>query len=155
MRLPVYRRSLLFALATVALIVAIWRLTANGRGLHRNMPARQMKSALALSADQDMQASELGLSASILAREFCTELTDSSDPAVWFRQLSGNASSGKSIVLDGALQKRLRPVVDIAVNPRNVKFSARRFEEIGRTIIELRSLHGEGRLVQPEAAATG
>ena len=152
---PIFRRWIIFALAAIALVFAIWRLTTNGPGLHRNMPSREMKSALALSAENDMQASELGLSASILAREFCTELTDSSDPAVWFRQLSGNASSGKSIVQNTSLQKRLRPVVDIAVNPRNVKFSLRRFEELGRTVIELRALHKQGQLVTAEPVVSG
>jgi hypothetical protein len=143
---PYYKRSLLFTLALLAMAFVMWKLSANGSTLHPAMPNRAMQSAHALSAERKIESSEFGLSASMLARELCKDLTDSTDPAEWQRMLSGNAVTGTSLIRKKSLQKRMGTILNLALNTRTVHLSQRRFEQIGRTIVDLRQLHQNGQL---------
>jgi len=141
------RRALLFALAIASLLFVMWLLTCTGPSTHPPMPERTMKTAHALAADQKVKSTEFGQAASLLARSLCRELTGSQDSAEWLRQLGGNAVSGASPVGEKTKEKPLSIVLDLAVNPRTVHISRKRFEFIGRTVQELRQLHRQDGLL--------
>lgn len=138
------RRAIIFAVAVIATLFILWSITSNNAPTHRPMPARKMKSAHSLNAGRKTEASEFGLAASMLARELCKELTGSSEPAEWQRQLSENPVSGNGPLQAKSAQKDIRKVLDLAVNTRTVHISRRKFEATGRMIQKLRQLHREG-----------
>ena len=154
------RRSILFSIAIAALAFIIWKLTAANSTTHSAMPIREMKSAHDMSTGQKVKSAEFGLSASILARELCCDLTGSSDPADWRRLLAENAATGcGSIefhkVPDAATRRiQIANVLDLAVNTQTVHISRKRFEFLGKSILQLRQLHNAGCLVIPERQAS-
>lgn len=150
-----YRRSILFAIAALALAFVIWKMSANGPTVQDAMPGRQMKSAHDLSSERKVQSAEFGFSASMLARELCRELTGSSEPADWQQLRSCHLSSRGIPVSRKSDEKKLATIVDLAVNTRTVHISRRRFESVGRSIQELRARHRDHQGISSPAAASG
>lgn len=148
-RPPYFRRGILFALAAALILFAIWRLASSGGNTHRPMPVRPMKSAFDLASASKMKSAEFGLSASLLARELCREITGEDSPSQWLRALSVNSVSRQAITHPEA-EGRMKTVLELAVNTRTVHISRRRFEQIGRSIQQLRQMHREGRLLQDQ-----
>jgi len=157
-RSPYLRRHILLSLAIAVLMFVIWKMAATHSATHPAMPIRDMKSAHDLATGHKVKSAEFGLSASILARELCRHLTESSDPTDWRRQLIGNAASGEGEVeFHGvsnvkAQRKKLVDVIELATNTRTVHMSRKRFEALGQTIDQLRQLHAEGRLIVAASA---
>ena len=148
---PHYLRAFLFVLAAFALAFIIWRLSSNSPTTSEPMPTRQMLTAHALISQQKANAAEFGVSASMLARELCRELTDSTDSHVWMTQLSADrlqqsAASGKSL-----LENKLSSVLDLAVRPGTLHIPQKKFLSIGNTIQELRQLHRNQQLFKPSS----
>lgn len=146
-RLPIYRRGILFAIAAAVALFALWRLMSTGPNSHRPMPIRTMMSAFDLSSNDKVKSAEFGLSASLLARELCREVTGEDSTASWLRQLSPNAANGQCATRP-EYHEQMKTVLELAVNTRTVHISRRRFEQVGRKIQTLRQLHEEGRLLQ-------
>ena len=144
---PYFRRAVLFAFAVAALLFAVWVLISSGSAKRKPMPTRAMQSAHDLTSGQKVRAAEFGLSASLLAREFCRDVTGSATPAEWLRRLSTNAATGKSTIKSKDTQRELSTVLDLAVNTRTVHISRSRFEEIGRIIQKLKQLHHDEQLL--------
>ena len=144
---PYFRRAVLFAIAVAALLFAVWVLISSGSAKRKPMPTRAMQSAHDLTSGQKGRAAESGLSASLLAREFCRDVTGSATPAEWLRRLSTNAATGKSTIKSKDTQRELSTVLDLAVNTRTVHISRSRFEEVGRIIQKLKQLHHDEQLL--------
>ncbi len=158
-RSPYLRRHILLSLAIAVLMFVIWRMAAAHSATHPAMPIRSMKSAHDLATGHKVKSAEFGLSASILARELCRHLTESSDPTDWRRQLIGNAANGEGEVQFhdvsnvNAQRRKLVDVIELATNTRTVHMARKRFEALGHTIDQLRQLHAEGRLIVATSTA--
>ena len=149
---PHYRRALLFSLAALALAFMIWRLSSNGPTTSEPMPTRQMLTAHALISEQKANAAEFGISASMLARELCRELTDSSDSHVWMTQLSPDRLQQSATSEKSFLENKLSSVLDLAVRTGTLHIPQKKFLSIGNTIQELRQLHRNQQLFKPSSA---
>lgn len=145
-RPPYYRRGLLFLLGALVVAFIIWKLSANSANPDDAMPDRRMRTAYDIQSDRKIKSSEFGYAASMLARDLCRELTDSGDRAVWLRKLKPLADVDKPAKTKTSQEIALSGVVDLAVNSQTVHISRKRFEAIGRTIQEIRTLHREEEL---------
>lgn len=136
-----YRRILLFALATIVVLFAIWRFTATNYNYFHAMPARTMKSAMDLNHEELSKQEELTRAASMLARDLCRELTGSTDSRVWVQQLSKQSLNTKIMSLDQAERGRLNTIVDLATNNKTIPVSKKKLEELGRLIRDFKIRH--------------
>lgn len=144
---PYYRRGVLFGLGIVALLLMFWFLLSRFASASEAMPVRSMQTAYAIRSDRKIQGNNFGYAASMLARDFCRELTESGDRAVWLRTLRPKLSSNATVVQQPALQSPLNRIVDLAVNSQKVNLSTRDFSSLGEDINTLRHLHRDGKLL--------
>ncbi len=151
MSTPHYRRAIMFTLAALALAFVIWKLSANGPTTSAPMPTRHMRTAYALVSDQKANATEFGISASMLARDLCRELTGTSDSRVWLSQLSPDNLQETANAEKSLRQNSLSTVLDLAVRTGTVHIPQKKFLSIGNTIQELRQLHRNQQLLKPSS----
>lgn len=136
-----YRRILIFALATIVVLFAVWRFTSTNYNYFHALPERTMKSALELNHEELSKQEELSRAASMLARDLCRELTGSTDSRVWMQQLSKQSLSTRVMSLDASERARLGTIVDLATNNRTVPVSKKKLEELGGLIRDFRQQH--------------
>ncbi|MFY9255979.1 MAG: hypothetical protein WAO83_21165 [Fuerstiella sp.] len=146
-----YRRAMLFALAALALAFVIWKLSGNGPPLSHPMPTRRMLTAHALSSEHKANAAEFGISASMLARELCRELTGSTDTHVWIAQLSPDRLQQTSAVEKTLNENNLKSILELAVKTGTLHLPQKKFLSIGNTINQLRQLHYNQQLLKPSS----
>lgn len=151
---PRYRRAVLFGFGILTLLILFWLMMKRFGRVGEAMPVRQMQTAYALRTDQKVSESSFGYAASMLARDFCRELTDSGDRADWLRTLRGKVDSGRPIVQQLAYQAPLNRVVDLAVNSQKIRLSTGEFTSLGEDINTLRNLHRNGKLLIPTGEPT-
>lgn len=130
-----------------AIVYVLLKLFTESEPARESVPSRTMKTAFDLRAEKKITDSEFGFAASMLARELCKEVTESSDPAVWLRKLKPNSAIKTRSKAKSDLQVPLSTVVDLAVNSQTTHISRTRFANIGHTINELRTMHRQGRLL--------
>ena len=145
---PHYRRAILFTMGALVLGFVIWKLSGKGPTTSEPMPTRRMLTAHALLADQKINATELGTSASMLARDLCRELTGSSDSRIWLSSLSPDNLQDATPEEKTSRQKRLTTVLDLAVKTGTVHIPQKKFLSVGTTIQELRQLHRNQQLLK-------
>ena len=150
-RVPQSRRRLewLRLLCVCAAVFAVWKIATRGSAGHQMMPGRTMKSAQNMQHGKAQKSAEFGRAAGILAWEFCRELTDSTDSAVWAQELGGKSFNGRAPAKSAYLQQKLDRIVKLAINTRTVHISRGEFESIGRNITKLRELHSSAKLMKP------
>jgi hypothetical protein len=85
---------------------------------------------------------EFGTAAEILARDFCREVTGSSVPDDWERILKDREAPIRRR-LSRSQVKHLGEVLELAVRGGRIHISRRHFENIGRTILQIRQLSAE------------
>lgn len=144
---PRYRRAVLFGFGLLTLLILFWLLLKRFARAGEAMPVRSMQTAFALRTDRKIGESNFGYAASMLARDFCRELTDSGDRADWLRTLRAKVSEQTPIVQQVAYQAPLNRVVDLAVNSQKTKLSTSDFTSLGEDINTLRKLHRDGKLL--------
>ncbi|MCR9200999.1 MAG: hypothetical protein NXI04_20360 [Planctomycetaceae bacterium] len=145
---PRYRRAILFGFGLLTLLILFWLLLKRFARAGEAMPIRKMQTAYALRTDKKISESNFGYAASMLARDFCRELTDSGDRADWLRTLRARVSEdGSPIVQKVAYQAPLNRVVDLAVNSQKITLSTSDLTSLGEDINTLRNLHRDGKLL--------
>lgn len=145
-----YKRYVYLALIAAAVVAFLWALFAATNAMHGPMPTRQMKTAHDLTSGRRIESAECGQAASMLARAMCRELTDSEDSAVWQSQLRHTLAVMPAVKANQLSQKNVAELLDLAMNPRNIHISKKRFETVGQNIQTIRKLHQQG-LLQAEA----
>lgn len=144
---PRYRRAVLFGFGLLTLLILFWLLLKRFARTGEAMPVREMQTAYALRTDQKISDASFGHAASMLARDFCRELTDSGDRADWLRTLRARVNEHSPIVQQVAYQAPLNRVVDLAVNSQKIKLTTSDFTSLGEDINTLRKLHRDGKLL--------
>ncbi len=116
---------------------------------------RAMKSLAGAIATEQVANSEFGPAAEILCREFCRELSGSRLESDWLMLRSAVAQTRAAAALPGRLQRGLDEVVSIAVRGSNTIMPRKRFEELGRSMRELRSRNRQSRLFRADHLTPG
>ncbi len=149
--LPSYMRIVLLIIAICAAMILIWNLSRKSVVTPAPRSDRVMQTALSMTSRKSAVTSEFAAAAEVLAADLCRELTGSSLPSEWQKQLSdrssmeaGSDGSGESRIFWSRKERKgLAMVLEIAVNGRKSHFSRRRFRSIGRTIQSLRTRYRE------------
>lgn len=141
-RLPAYQYVVMLMLATMAAAWIIYRMFRRGRLQTAAVSIRRMLPASTMVLRQHASRLEFGTAAEILARDFCREVTGSSVPDDWERILKDREAPIRRR-LSRSQVKLLGEVLELAVRGGRIHISRRHFENIGRTILQIRQLSAE------------
>lgn len=147
---------ILFFLAL--LLVALFILKQIASRFRPRLPEsrqRAMKSLASAVATEQAANSEFGPAAEILCREFCRELSGSRLESDWLMLRSEAAQTRAVAALPGRLQRGLYEVVSIAVRGSNTVMPRKRFEELGRSMRELRGRNRQTPLFRRDHLSPG
>lgn len=130
-----YFRLLLQCLAGVLVAYGLYKLVRHARGPTVLVAPLRRQSALEIGRQAIDAGSRQIDSLRLLARNFCMDLTTSSNPQVWRSQLSN-----PNRVLDDNQRRQLALVLDLAEDRVVGKLTESLVLDIGRSLVELRHL---------------
>jgi hypothetical protein len=140
-RQPLYMRVVLLLLFLAAVFWIIWKLMNQAAITTSPVPVRPMQTASRMRRMQNVEHREFGPALEILARDFCRDLTGSELASEWQKQLTGSGAKAVSQRLTRSQRKTLSDLLLLAVHGCRVHISRRRFQYLGRSIQELRTLY--------------
>ncbi len=132
-----YFRALLYTIATAMLCGLVWLLVTQRTWRAFFFPPRPMRASFELREQASGANSDFRNAAGYLAREFCYELTDSSQSADWQKHLAEQLVSGRKS--NRGDSPELTKVVDIACRGHQSKMTEQQFQQFARSLDQLRA----------------
>ncbi len=152
MRPIAWLRTIALVLFILITLFVLWRLTQNSSILPPIRHLRFMQSMYGVNSAQQLKSNEFGSAVEVLARDLCREITGSPFETHWLQLLSDGKAS-KLPPLSRSLRKGLTELLGIATRGCRIHISRRKFEKIGQTIQQLRTMHQTRPFLKPDAAS--
>jgi hypothetical protein len=132
-------RTLLLLLAIFAGLYFLWKLLQKRSLTVPIKHFRFMQSMYGVTSAKQIESSDFSSAVEVLARDFCREMTQSTDPAEWMPLLSGGKGSLMT-VLSRKQRKSLTTIVQLATKGCREYFTNKQFQAFGRSLVELRQI---------------
>lgn len=148
-------RLIVFLGALLGCLLLLWRAFRQFRPLLPEWKKRVMKSMYQATAADQIAKAEFGSAAEVLCRSFCRELSGSVLESDWLMLRSKAAQTTSAAELPGRLRRGLDEIVSIAVRGTAVTMPRKRFEELGKSMRELRLRNQQTRLIRSDHLSSG
>lgn len=132
-------RTLLLLLAIFIGLYFLWKLLQKRSLTVPIKHFRFMQSMYGVTSAKQIESSDFSSAVEVLARDFCREMTQSTDPAEWMPLLSGGKGS-LMMVLSRKQRKSLTTIVQLATKGCRKHFTNKQFQAFGRSLVELRQI---------------
>lgn len=132
-------RTLLLLLAIFIGLYFLWKLLQKRSLTVPIKHFRFMQSMYGVTSAKQIESSDFSSAVEVLARDFCREMTQSTDPAEWMPLLSGGKGSLMT-VLSRKQRKSLTTIVQLATKGCREHFTNKQFQAFGRSLVELRQI---------------
>ncbi|MEM8736572.1 MAG: DUF4350 domain-containing protein [Planctomycetota bacterium] len=133
-----YYEVILVGLAIITMAIFLWIIARSGVLKNSFLEPRRMLAAFQLSTYANPKSMDYRTAASLLAREFCFEITGSQSSQDW-QSYWLNAQDGQSGLKDPADIKQLGTIIDVAGRGFVERVGKIDFEHFGWTISDVRS----------------
>jgi len=140
-------RTMLLILMVLFTLFVLWKLVQNRWHLLPNRHSRFLQSMYGVHSSRQLESSEFGGAVEVLARDLCRELTGSPVETVWQKMLADGKGAAVAS-LPRSLRKNLDELLSIATRGCRIHISRRKFQALGKAILELRAIHRKSPLVK-------
>jgi hypothetical protein len=134
----IYWRTVLQLLTAILVLIGVFYLLKNTRRIIQFRPAPEAASALEISRSAREESLRQVEAIRILARNFCIDMTSSTNPDVWHQKLAVESASATAR-LSSTQRKDLAEILALADNKPPGKINRKRTLELVRRINELKA----------------